>query len=90
MQRIYELHLRKIAEADASGTTGEARAPDKAVFSRHAVELQIARNAIANLPAVREQNVLDARRSIEAGLYRAADDELAESILNCVTYGRGN
>ena len=68
----------KVEGAEPTGAPQEA---DRVVLSERAQEVQLAREALAKLPPVRQEQVDALRRAVQDGVYEVDGEELAEDML---------
>ena len=67
------------AEVQGAATVGRT---DQVMLSQRAQEVQAAREALAEVPEIRQDRVAELKARIEAGTYQVDSHRVAERILN--------
>ena len=81
IQKVLELHLHRVYTTQNKSGAGSTRKPDELVLSARAAEIQEIKQAMAGLPAMREEIVQELKRRIQSGDYKINPEELADKML---------
>ncbi len=68
-------------QAPGAESPPEVHGADEAVLSSRAQEIQVARQALEQLPAIREDRVAELKRRIKTGTYNVSAEDIAGKML---------
>ena len=72
----------KPSELEAPGPPSAAAQVDQVVLSQRAAEVQIAKEALASVPEVRQEEVAALKRRIQEGTYEIDAEAIADKIIS--------
>lgn len=81
--QINQLYgVGKTRKTGKAGSAGNANTTDQVSFSSIGKDMQIAKNALANVPDVREDKVADIKARIQNGTYSVSNETFAEYVVS--------
>ncbi len=81
LDKLREAGMAPAAPSQASQTAGDLQS-DQVNLSQQALDMRVARSALAETPAVRQDRVSAVRAQLESGEYKVDSREVARKLLS--------